>query len=364
MREVTKMTVYQVVPNLSYGDGVGNDILAIDRILKESGITTKIYAIVVDKKIDSKILECFDNVTLLKNDDILLYHYAVGSKISSWFKQQRCKKVIIYHNITPASFYEPYDRGAVEACQQGLKQIKALRSVTDYCIADSCFNKDDLRSYGFKGPIDVLPIIIPFEDYEKTPNANIINKYSDGMTNIIFTGRIAPNKKQEDIILAFYYYQKFYNSKARLVLVGSYQENDKYYCRLRNLVDEIKLENVIFTGHIRFDAILAYYKTASLFLCMSEHEGFCIPLLEAMKFKLPIIAYDSTAVPETLGKAGICINTKNHLIIAGLMNRVIKDEKIQKVLIENEMERLEYFKYENIKRRFLACLDKIQEVEK
>lgn len=109
----------------------------------------------------------------------------------------------------------------------------------------------------------------------------------DGYTNFIFVGRVAPNKKQEDVIRAFYCYKKYCNPKSRLFIVGSYNGMERYYHRLRRYVGALELDNVVFTGHIPFAQILAYYHLADLFLCMSDHEGFCVPLVEAMYFNLP-----------------------------------------------------------------------------
>ena len=124
--------------------------------------------------------------------------------------------------------------------------------------------------------------------------------YDDDYVNILFTGRVVPNKKQEDVIEAFYYYKRFIQPKSRLILVGSFAGIDKYHDQLEAYVNKLGLEDVIFTGQIKFDEILAYYQLADLFLCMSEHEGFCVPIVEAMYFNVPVIARDTSAIAWTL----------------------------------------------------------------
>src|SRR5690606_3919553 len=148
----------------------------------------------------------------------------------------------------------------------------------------------------------------------------------DGYTNLLFVGRIAPNKKQDDIIKIFYYYKKFINPESRLILVGSYIGMERYYSELIKLVNDLDLQDVFFTGHIPFESILAYYQISHLFLCMSEHEGFCVPIVEAMLFDLPIIAYRSSAVPATLGNAGFVVSEKNYKAIAELIHIVLNDQ--------------------------------------
>ena len=209
---------------------------------------------------------------------------------------------------------------------------------------------------GYKCKIDVLPILIKFEDYEKKPNKLVMKKCDDGYTNIIFVGRIAPNKKQEDVIESFYYYNKYYNEKSRLILVGSYGGMEKYYVRLKDYSEKLGAKNVIFTGHIKFDEILAYYHMADLFLCMSEHEGFCVPLVESMYFDVPIIAYDSCAIGGTLAGSGILLKDKKALETAGVMNYVLTHEQIKDELIKNQKTRLADFDNEVIAKQFLEYL--------
>ena len=211
--------------------------------------------------------------------------------------------------------------------------------------------------YGYKCKIDVLPILIPFSDYDKPANREVIDRYKDdGYTNILFTGRIAPNKKQEDVILSYYYYKKYYNPKARLFLVGNYEGMESYYDRLLAFADKLGAEDIVFTGHVGFDEILSYYKLADIFLCESEHEGFCVPIVEAMYFNIPIIAYDAAAVGETMGQGGILVKEKNHLEIAGLIDRVNTDAALKKQIIENQKVRLGDFSHDKIEEQFKTLL--------
>lgn len=207
-----------------------------------------------------------------------------------------------------------------------------LADKVDYCLAVSEFNKQNLRELGYKVPIDVLPVIIPFDDYKRKPNQDILERYKDGKHNIIFTGRVAPNKCHQDVIAAFACYKKYYDSKARLFLVGSYNETDTYYRKLKKYIELLGLDDVVFTGHIKFEEILAYYSVADVFVCMSEHEGFCVPLIEAMFFGVPIIAYNCTAVPSTLGDAGILVDKKDSIETAALINKVILDSNLRELI--------------------------------
>ena len=244
------------------------------------------------------------------------------------------------------------------ACKEGIEGAKNLSDKADYCLADSEFNKQDLEEMGYKCKIDVLPILIPFEDYRREPDKEIVRQYTDdSYTNILFTGRIAPNKCHEDIIAAFYQYHKHYNEKSRLILVGNYEGMGKYYEKLRSYTRQLNIEKeVVFTGHIRFDEILAYYHVADIFLCMSEHEGFCVPLVESMFFNIPIVAYASSAIPDTLGGSGFLLKEKNPLETAGAINYILENDEVKNAILERQQERLKDFDHDVIEKQFLCYL--------
>ncbi len=352
------MRVIQLLPTLSYGDGVGNDVLAIDKLLKENGYDTMIYAENIDSRLPQEIVRYFDKMPRIGEDDIILYHLSTGTQLNYRLSKLGGRKIIIHHNNTPPKWFVPYDKKAESLAAEGEKGIRYLADTAQYCLADSSFNREDLIRAGYRCRIDVLPILIPFEDYRKTPDAAVLERYQeDGFTNIVFTGRIAPNKKQEDVIEAFYYYKKYYNPKSRLFLVGSYGGMERYYGRLQDYVKRLGAEDVYFTGHVRFDAILAYYRLADVFLCMSGHEGFCIPLLEAMSFDVPIVACCEAAVTETLGGSGIGMKERNTLLAAGLIDRVVRDQGLKAHVIQEQRKRLADFDTQKVSAQFLEYLE-------
>ena len=209
---------------------------------------------------------------------------------------------------------------------------------------------------GYTCPIDISPSLTKFEDYEQAPDEAIMKKYRDGKKNIIFVGRIAPNKRQENIIRAYYCYKKL-EPDSRLILVGSANGMENYNERLVKYVNALGLsDDVVFTGHIKFSEILAYYHVADAFVCMSEHEGLCVPLVESMFFGVPIIAYDTSAISETLGGSGVLLDSNDPVFAAAVIDRVVRDEKLRKSLIEGQKKRLEYFSYDRLKDIFTDCL--------
>lgn len=347
------MKIIQMLTTISYGDAVGNDVLALAKVILQMGYETGIYAENIDTKLPVGTAEPVHVMPPLDEEDIILYHLSTGTRLNYELECYKSRKIMIYHNITPPDFFRGYSSHALELCTDGLRGMKYLSDKVQYCLADSTFNRRQLMDSGYSCSIDILPILIPFQDYEKKPDQKIIKTYTgDGYTNILFTGRIAPNKRQEDVIRIFYHYKKRYNQKSRLFLVGSYGGMERYYQRLQDYVQMLQLEDVYFTGHIRFEEILAYYKIADAFVCMSEHEGFCVPLVEAMYFNIPVLAYDSSAVADTLGGSGFLTDTKDPLMNAGILDRILRDEGLQKSILAKEKERLQDFENEAVAKEF------------
>lgn len=351
------MRIIQLLPTMAYGDAVGNDTLAIGEALKEAGYETAIYAENIDKRLPKKAVLPIEKYKE-KEGDLVIFHLSIYSKMNELVKKLKSKVVIIYHNVTPPEFFDGYSSEAKALCEKGLHGVEALKDVPELVIADSEFNKQDLIRMGYKCPIEVVPIVIAFDDYKKEPDQSVIKKYEgDGWTNLLFTGRIAPNKKQEDVIKAFYYYKNYFNPKSRLFIVGSYAATDLYYNKLVKYVEELGLDDVIFPGHIPFDQILAYYNVADVFVCMSEHEGFCVPLVEAMFFDVPIVAYDSTAIGETLGGSALLLDDKNPMIVAGAIDKIVKDDNINRQIKENQRARLSDFDRTGVKNMMIDVLE-------
>jgi len=315
----------------------------------------------MDDRLNISYLLPSDIISLSK-EDIAIYHFSTSCRIIvDVFCKVNCKKILLYHNVTPDKFFSDYNIELSKLCINARAELKELKDIVDYCLADSDYNKQELIEMGYKCQIDVLPLLIPFEDYDKVPSAKVLEKYmDDGYTNLLFVGRIAPNKKQEDIIKVFNYYKKNINSKSRLIFVGNAGGMELYYEKLQCYVKALELDDVIFTGHVGFEEILAYYRLADVFLCMSEHEGFGVPLVEAMWFDIPIIAYNSSAIPWVLGDSGVLVNNKNSILWSRLIEKILQDTVLQNEILQEQRQRLSEFSFEKTKSLFLRYLSSFQ----
>ena len=350
------MKIISMLPVLAFGDAVGNDTIAVHKSLQKAGYESVIVAAVIDSRVEKGIARGADDLSWIEPEDVVLYHLSTGHELNYRFAKLKCRKIIKYHNITPPEFFLGYNQSAMANCIDGYKATKLLAKQAQFCFADSEYNKQDLISMGYTCPIEVLPILIPFEDYKKEPDQKVIADMKDGFTNVLFTGRIAPNKRQEDVIAAFSYYKEYYNPKSRLILVGNYNGMETYYNSLREYIEKTGVKDVVFPGHISFAAILAYYRSADLFLSMSDHEGFCVPLVEAMFFDVPVVAKDTSAISYTLGGRGLMLADREPQVAAAAMNRVLTDSSLRKAMIANEKERLEDFEHDRVEKQLLESI--------
>lgn len=355
------MRILQMVSSLTYGDAIGNVVLALKDAILKLGYETEVYTEFIDERLSRGSARTMNYLPELRADDVVINHLSNGNSWNCRFGDFPCRKIIYYHNVTPPRFFEYFSVELQMNCHRGLKDVEYLADKVDYCLADSEFNKQDLRRMGYRQKIDVLPILIPYQDYNKKPSKKIMDEYGDRRTNILFTGRIVPNKKQEDVIKAFFYYKNYMNPDARLFLVGKYTGMESYYEQLKRYVKALELKDVYFTGHIRFDEILAYYQIADVFVCMSEHEGFCVPLVEAMYFGVPIVAYDSSVIADTLGGGGILTDDKNPKLVAEIINLLVQDGPLREEIISSQKEQLKRFEYDRITSLFSGYLEKFLE---
>jgi glycosyltransferase involved in cell wall biosynthesis len=353
------MRIIQMLSTIAGGDAVSNDAVAFDKVIRSMGYSGGIYADSIAPNVERGVAKHVDKVGELNKSDIIMYHFSTGSKLNFKLAEFPCRKILVYHNVTPPEFFKGNDESFALVCEEGLKGARFLADKVDYCLAVSEFNKNDLINMGYKCKIDVLPIVIPMGDYKKRPSRDYMKDYGGGeKTNILFTGRIAPNKKQENVIAAFYYYRKLYNHKSRLILAGSYRANDQYYLRLVEYLTRLGIGgDVIMTGHAKFNEIIACYRTADVFLCMSEHEGFCVPIVESMMFDVPVVAYNTTAVGGTMGGSGILLDSSDPILAAACVDKLVRDKALRSNVVAGQRERLKDFEYEKIASRLRGYIN-------
>jgi len=348
------MRIAQLVPALHSGDAIGNNALALRDHFRVSNIESEIFYIDADKDTASEGSSYLQYSKWITNSEqkITILHYALPSVLNKLFRDADGKKVIVYHNITPPEFLLGYPH-LQHISRVGRNELKELNSVPDISIADSEYNCMELDEMGFLNT-QVIPIYMDFSVLSNN-SCPVTRKMYTGkdITTFLFVGRVTPNKCQHDIIRFYAFYKRYINPRCRLLLVGKYSGFEKYLWTCRKLINSFKLGDVHFTGKATHQELLAYYRMADLFISMSEHEGFGVPLLEAMYFGIPVLAYAKAAVPYTLGNAGVKIFSKSHwLEIVELADLIVTDRELRGKIITRQHARMKAFSREIVSEKW------------
>jgi glycosyltransferase involved in cell wall biosynthesis len=327
--------VHQVLAALSYGDAIGNEALAIQRHLRKAGFDSDIFAERVHPRMASLARPLWEYPAVSSPDTVCLFHFSIGSAAGRLVFHAPDRLVSIYHNITPARWFVGFHPHLAGLCHHGRRELAAFAPRTELALGDSEFNRRELEEAGYLHT-GVLPIVLNLDAYQRAPSPVVRKIYRDGRTNILFVGRIIPNKKIDDLIRVFAVYQRYVEPRSRLILVGDYRGQERYFDRLQEMVRRFGLDEVVFAGHVDDDDLMAYYALADAFLCLSEHEGFCVPLVEAMSLGVPIIAFDAGAVAETLRGGGVLLKEKHPEIVAELLRDLVAEGPLRRAVLATQ----------------------------
>jgi glycosyltransferase involved in cell wall biosynthesis len=225
-------------------------------------------------------------------------------------------------------------------------------------MGDSEFNRQDLEALGFKDTA-VLPVVPDFSHLDREPNWLVARGFDDEWTNILFVGRVIANKRIDDLIRWFHVYHTVHNPRSRLLLVGSYRGYERYLAQLNQLAATLGVTDVHFIGHVTDEELVAFYEIADLFLCASEHEGFCVPIVEAFYKQVPVVAYGVTAVPGTMDGAGVMFTDNSPLHVAELMDAVLSDTSLQDRIVDGQLAAVDRLRAKDFKGTLLGFIDRI-----
>jgi glycosyltransferase involved in cell wall biosynthesis len=328
--------VHQLLAALSYGDAISNEALAIQGHLRAAGFTSDIFAEKVHPRmahLARPLWEYRDESG--RSGNVCLFHFSIGSAAGRMAFHAPDPLVAIYHNITPADFFLGFHPHLAGLCHHGRRELEAFAPRTALGLGDSEYNRRELEAAGFERT-GVLPIVLDLARYHRPASPVTRRLYDDDRTNILFVGRIIPNKRIEDLVRSFAAYQRWVEPRSRLLLVGDTRGFERYLDRLQELVSELRVDEVVFTGQVDDDELYACYRRADVFLCLSEHEGFCVPLQEAMHFGVPVAAYDAGAVRETLHGGGVLLRDKDPMEVAELLGRLATDGPLRQAVLATQ----------------------------
>jgi glycosyltransferase involved in cell wall biosynthesis len=332
--------VHQLLASFRPGDAISNEALLIQSLLRGWGCRSEIYAETAIIPPDRRVaIHSLAEAEALSPDDAVLLHLSSGSRANQLFRRLACRKALLYHNITPPEHFQGIQEQTAIAMRRGREQMSQLAGAAEIVLADSEFNAAELRAAGY-GEVAVMPLLLDFEMIAARPDRKVLERFDDGKMNILFVGRCAPNKRIEDLVAVLYYLSKYTQCEARLIHAGSSAGMEQYHALIMTQVRQLGLSGVELLGAVSQAELSACYRLASVFLCMSEHEGFCIPLLEAMAHDLPVVAYDAGAVAETLAGAGVLLGEKDYAAVAELLLELAGNAELRAGIVAAQQRRL------------------------
>ena len=350
--------IHQFVAGFSNGDAISNEARVLRNIFRGWGFASDIFCETrrILPELRREVQDASAFASVCRPEDIVLLHLSIGSVVNEVFASLNCRKAILYHNITPMHFFQTVNRQTAMILARGREQTRALAGAAAVNMADSAFNAAELAELGFRD-VRVLPLLLDLDMLRSKPDAAMLAHFRDNKTNVLFVGRCVPNKRIEDAIMAFHSFQRTVEPNSRFIHAGSYAGTERYYYALQTMVKELALRDCMLIGAVTQAQLNALYGAADLFLCMSEHEGFCIPLLEAMQHDVPVLAYAAGAVPETLDGAGVLVREKNYPQIAEMMGKLKNDAAFRGAVQCGQQERLNRYRSRNLEQELRAHLE-------
>jgi len=327
--------VHQILATLGYGDAIGHEVLGINRALRAAGFDSEIIVETADPRLEDLTVDYRDMVDEVGEDDLLIHHFSLGSRASRTAFALPARMILIYHNITPPEYFLGVHDQLVRQCYHGRRELLPYRSRCELALGDSEFNRQELASLGFD-PTGVLPVVPDFTHLDVAPDPRVAGAFDDEWTNLLFVGRMIPNKRPDNLIRFFHAYKTRFNPRARLLLAGSYGGFDAYLAQLHSLVARLGVADVHILGQVTNEELTALYDVADLFLCASEHEGFCVPLIEAFYKRVPVLAYAATAVPATMDGGGVLYDTRDPVRVAALVHEITADADLEAAVLEKQ----------------------------
>ena len=325
-------------------------------MLRAMGHDSDLFALTIDDDLRGDVRPFSDPAAT--RGDVTIFHFALPSPMTARFAALDGVKILQYHNITPAAFFAPYDPQLFRLAALGRRELATLAGHVDLALGDSDFNRRELEGLGFTRT-GVLPIAVNTERITAAPPRPALERIlRDGLINVLFVGRIVPNKKIEDHIRLAEIYKRYVDSYYRFIFVGRYDGVPRYYDQVRALIAEYDMlpDRFWFTGPVPDEDLAAFYRWADAYVSLSEHEGFCVPLVEAMAADVPVVAYAAGAVPETLGGAGLLFEPKDLELAAELLGSVVYDRGVRARVLDGQRRRLQDFAPDRIEAQLKSTL--------
>lgn len=326
--------IYQVLPNLAYGDAVSNEAIYLHELFLKNNFESII--LVRKDHIDNLVSNYCKHIEQhkIKEHSIVIYHYSIGSELNDLVMKTPAKRIIRYHSITPHEFFMDKDLKFSKLLRDGMECLWDFPEFFDISVATSKYTKSELETCGFKNTKTISLPICPSKF--KAPLKKNKEDTLGNNINFLFIGRFAPNKGHKELIYLFHGIKNSFPNSS-LILIGSYNPNDKYYKEIKSIINKLDLEqSIIIPNHVSNEELQAYYSISDFYLSCSMHEGFGVPILEAMWFDIPVICYNTSSLRDTLNGSGIIIEYNNKELFDEKLKEIILDRNVHKRVITGQ----------------------------
>ena len=351
-------SIHQLLAGFAHGDAISHEALALRTVCRELGYDSEIYApsehIAPESTDECRPLVAYRQSTA----DVVIGHYSIASAATGMLLSSPARKILIYHNITPSEFFIPFDTALAGQLVQARLELKDTLARVDAIWADSAFNVAELHDLGAPHA-KVFPLLFQPSGLDIPPDPIILAKFAVPMKNILFVGRMAPNKCIEELITAFAWFHKNIEPQSRLLLVGSDQSSPAYYAMLKMYVAELGLDTVFFERFASPAGLVAYYRVADCFATTSRHEGYCLPLVEAMHMGIPVVARRVGGTPEAMGHAGVMVDDVTPEELAEVLGLVCHDGAVKRAVLDGQKKRIAEVLNRPVRDEFLALLSDV-----
>jgi L-malate glycosyltransferase len=348
--------IHQFVPILHRGDAVGRHTLCLRDAIVARGFESRIYVDTVEAGTEAQTTPVVAYPAQADGSDTLLYQFATASTMASWLAGRRETLVVNYHNITPPELLAPWDNHVALGQLRAQGELQLLVPRAALVVADSNYNRDQLREAGF-GLTAVIP---PSADLGAEIIASGARRggraAGDGGARWLCVGRIAPNKAIEDIVAALLVTRRHGDPDASLLVIGK-PATASYVDALHRYVASLGLSDAVtFGGHASDATVADAYARSDVLVVTSEHEGYCVPVVEAMSVGLPVVAFRQGALPEVLGAGGVLVDSKDPYTLSSTIGRVVADVSLRERLSVQARQRLAELDLATAADRFASLL--------
>jgi glycosyltransferase involved in cell wall biosynthesis len=323
--------VHQFHSGTALGDAITNQMLQLQKLFREMGFVSEIFAEHIAPGLQDRIHSIHGYRG--SDSELLVFHHSIGHDIFDDVIDLPNNIVVVYHNVTPERYF---DNDLVRHyIRLGRDQLALLARRALFGVADSNFNRREMLAAGFRR-VEVLPVRVDFSDFKPVDRVDALPS-----NDWLYVGRLVGNKCQHDLVGAFSLYSRAFDKDARLILIGDTSDGD-YVSLVRHEAERLGVaDRVVLLGKVSDTQLRSAFAGTGVFVSTSEHEGFGVPILEAMAAGVPVVAFGAAAIPETMGGAGVLLRTKDPAVVAATVQAVQSDLDMRRRLVERQFVRIE-----------------------